>query len=273
MKYRLLALDLDGTLLDQNHRVPESTINKLRQAESLGVIVTLATGRMWPSTKMYAEELKLLHPLISYNGALLRAVTDDSEAQYHHISMEAMQDMIAYCKQRNLYLQLYADNEIVVEKCVEETLRDPDLMNAPCREVVDYSLYLASPNLRPTPKMMIRVPRHRVSEVPGIEAEIKRNFPQLNVVQSTPTLIELLSPDVSKGRALRLLSEQLGRAQAEVIAIGDGDNDISMVEWAGLGVAVQNASEALKASSNYITQGSTFLGVEEAIDKFILSPK
>lgn len=271
MTYRLLALDLDGTLLDENHRVPVSTIKKLREAESRGVIVTLATGRMWPSTKMYAEELKLVHPLISYNGALLRAVADESDVQYSNISLDAMRDMIAYCKKESLYLQLYADDEIVVEKCVEETLRDPDLQHASCREVEDYALYLTSPDLRPTPKMMIRVPRHRVSEVYRIEAEVKHHFPHLNVVQSTPTLIELLSPNVSKGRALRLLSEKLGIAQSEVMAVGDGDNDISMVEWAGLGVAVQNASERLKAVANYVAEGARFCGVEEAIDRFILT--
>ncbi|MGE5652847.1 MAG: HAD family hydrolase, partial [Bacillota bacterium] len=145
MPYKLLALDLDGTLINEECRIPETTVAKLRQAKEKGVIVTLATGRMWVSTRTYANDLKLGHPLITYNGAVIKDAEGRETLYEKLVSSELVRDIISYCKTENLYLQLYGNDEIVVEKCVAETEIDPDLKFAACRELGDFNEYLAGP--------------------------------------------------------------------------------------------------------------------------------
>ncbi len=273
MPYKLLALDLDGTLLDEQCRIPATTVEKLRLAQEKGVVVTLATGRMWVSTRTYATDLQISHPLITYNGALIRDAHGRETLYESLVSAELIRDLIAYCKSEQLYLQLYGNDEIVIEKRVAETEIDPDLKFASCRELGDFTAYLARPDttaLAGSPKMMIAVTRDRVDQIPRIRSELQTRFPELNVVQSRPWLLEILSPGVSKAAALEILAKSLGISRDEAIAVGDSDNDISMVSWAGLGAAVQNATPELVKVAKYLASAPSYRGVEEIIDKFIL---
>ncbi|MDR7857526.1 Cof-type HAD-IIB family hydrolase [Tissierella sp.] len=262
MKYKMIALDIDGTLVDKNVKVHTSTIEIIKRAIHKGIIVTLSTGRMYPSAKAIADKFGIDYPLIVYNGAEIRNPKDNSFAFSKYLPLDISKEIILLCKENNLYLQFYEEDSIVVEKIVDETRIDPDLAFAKCKEVGDLSKY----TLQPCPKMMIVTEPHKTSEV---ESLLLTKFKdKIHITRSKPYLIEIIHPMVSKANALETLANKFNISQEEVIAIGDGDNDIEMIKWAGLGISVGNATETLKNYADYVTRQEYNLGVEEAINKF-----
>ncbi len=264
MKYKLLALDIDGTLVDKNVKVHQSTIDLLNKVIDKGIIVILATGRMYPSALAIAKKFDISTPLIVYNGAQIRDVKDDGYIFSKPIPLEVGKKIINFCKVNNLYLQLYENDSILVEKIVEETRIDPDLAFSPCKEVGNFLDY----DLLPSPKkMIITDPDNAENVINRLKSLLMDN---IHIARSKPYLIELIHPQVSKAKALKLLASKYNIKQEEVIAIGDNDNDLEMISWAGLGAAVGNGSENLKDRAQYIGKATYNLGVEEIIHKFLI---
>ena len=116
MKYRLLALDLDNTLLESDLTIPQETIHHLQKLMRSGVIVTLATGRMFPSAKKYADEIGTDAPLITYNGAIMQSRLDTTPRFASYVPQADRQAVIQFCHQTGHYLQMYENDQIVVEK-------------------------------------------------------------------------------------------------------------------------------------------------------------
>jgi len=258
--YKFLALDLDDTLLGKDLIIPPTTVAKLRALQASGVGVTLATGRMFPSARFYAKQLGLTLPLVTYNGAIIRAAESDTPFIAHLLPTDKMRQVITCCKEHQWYLQFYNDDQIIVEKITDETRIDPDLLNAPALEVGDF----LKSDIKPSPKMMtVQKPEdiHRVKAI--LEEATGEN---LYIAGSKPYLLEIMSKNVSKAVALSELIGKLGIDRSEVIAIGDSSNDMEMVKWAGLGVAVGNAKDELKAAADHITKAPRSQGIEELID-------
>ena len=131
MTYRLIALDLDGTLLMPDKTIPEEVKTAIRQLTEAGVIVTLATGRMYPTVRNCALELGLTSPLICYTGALVRDAMGSEPLLYKPLPLDLQQAIIDCGEARGWYLQLYQDDVICAAEIVEETLIDPDVKTAP----------------------------------------------------------------------------------------------------------------------------------------------
>lgn len=259
----MVALDIDGTLVDKNVKVHNSTIDIIQRIMEKGIIVTLSTGRMFPSAKAIANKFNINYPLIVYNGAEIRNPKDDSFVFSQYLPLDISKQIVRFCKENNFYLQSYEEDSILVEKIVDETRIDPDLTFAPCKEVGDLSNY----DLQPCPKMMIVTDPEKTLEIENLL--LSKFKDTIHVTRSKPYLIEIIHPNVSKAKALETLANRFNIKQEEVMAIGDGDNDVEMVTWAGLGVSVGNGTKNLKGCANYITQEEYNLGVEEAIKKFL----
>lgn len=263
LKYKMIALDIDGTIVDKNEKIHISTVKTIKKAIEKGVIVTLSTGRMFPSAKAIANKFNINNPLIVYNGAEIRNPLDDSFWFSQYLPLDISKEIINFCNQNNLYLQLYEKDSIVVEKIVDKTRIDPDLEFAKCKEVGNLLYY----DIQPCPKMMIVTESQKTFEIEKLL--ISRFNNKIHITRSKPYLIEIIHPMVSKAKSLKILANKLNIKQEEIIAIGDGDNDIEMIKWAGLGVAVGNGTDKLKSFADYITVEEYNLGVEEAIYKFI----
>ena len=147
---KLIALDLDDTLLMPDGTIPEGVAETLREAERRGVGIVIATGRSYPSAKIYAEILGSECPVICYNGAVIRRA-GQPPLYSASLSVGLMKRIAFFCRERGLYLQMYDEDHIVVDKICESTLIDPDSKVTGIREIGD----LTKAELRPSPKMMI----------------------------------------------------------------------------------------------------------------------
>ena len=207
MAIKLIAIDLDDTLLDNRQQLSPRTLAVLQQAMRNGVAVTIATGRMFQSALPFATELGIKLPLITYNGALIRQ-GDNGETIFHRpIETELAQELADLFRRRNWYLQKYVDDRLYVAELDENA-----------RFYADYA----------------------------------------NV-------------EVNKGQALDFLAGRLGILQHEVMAIGDSMNDLDMIQYAGIGVAMGNANPTVRAAADFVTLGNSEDGVAAAVEKFALS--
>ena len=260
---RLIALDLDHTLLEKNLAIHPQTLTLLRNSMAKGITVVIATGRMLYSAKKYAEEIGPDCKILCYNGSLITEGTGRIFFSYA-LSAAHMRKIVAFCRERRLYCQFYEEHKILVEKVTDATRIDPDLENTEAIEAENFDHY----DFSPSPKAMIVALPERVAEY---QAELDAYMEgQVYLAQSQPYLIEIMPHHVNKARSLALLCDVLGISQEDVMACGDNTNDAEMVRWAGVGVAVANAVEPLKAAADYVCAKERSQGVAEAIRKFCL---
>ncbi len=263
---RLIATDLDNTLLDKSGGVPPETVAALAEAEQKGVIVTVATGRSFASARGVAEMIGGNGLAICYNGSQIRRLADGAVLYSGCVDKDVQRAIIGFVHERGLYLQQYDNDEIVVETLRLDKHNDPDLHFASHREVGDF---LKEP-LFDTPKMMIAADP---AEVPVLQAELEEMFAgRIFCAQSEPHLIEIMPAAVNKGTALAALCQEFGIRRDEVMALGDNTNDMHLLQAAGLAIAVANAVPALQEYADYVCKGERSDGFREAIEKFILAP-
>lgn len=262
---KLIATDLDNTLLNKEGRIPESTAALLRQAAEKGVLTAVATGRCFPSALEHARTIGARTPVICYNGSLIKWGDTGEVIAQSRIDTDAIRQVAAFCRREGLYLQCYDyDDVIICEQDCEGLRVDPDLATVGFRAIGDY---LTFPDLHPTPKMLI------VEKPEKVEArleELAEVFPMLDFCQSQPWLIEVMPKSAGKGKALEQLAGLMKVPREAVMALGDNTNDLSMIRWAGLGVVVGNGVPAVRAEADYVCQKERSQGVEEALLKFVL---
>lgn len=262
---KLIATDLDNTLLNKQGLIPDSTAALLREAAEKGVVTAVATGRCFPSALGAARTIGAHTPVICYNGSLIKWGDTGEVLAKSYVEVDTMRKIAAYCHERGLFFQGYDyDDVIICEADGPGLRRDPDLAVAGFRAVGDFLTY---PDLHPTPKMLIV---DRADLVPARLVELAECFPELDFCQSEPYLIEVIPKNAGKGKAVAQLAQLMGVRQEEVMALGDNTNDLPMLRWAGLGVVVANGVESVKAEADYVCEKERSEGVEEALRKFVL---
>lgn len=262
MPYKMLALDLDNTLLSKDLTMTPAAAEGVRQLLGRGIAVTLATGRMFPSAAFYARQIGIKAPLATYNGALIRSIAPDSPTVLRPLPPDIVRRIAAFCHRNGYYVQLYNDDRLLVERRTKETEIDPDLLHNPCVEVGDFT----KADLGPTPKMLLVADP---KAVPAIRRQLQQEFGDaLYLAASKDYLVEIMGQGVSKASALQLICDQLGIRREEVVCCGDNSNDAAMIQWAGLGVAVGNASQEVKALADYTAQHTFGDAVAEVIHRF-----
>ena len=264
MTIKLVALDLDDTLLDSKLAVSPRASVAIRQAVAQGVTVTIATGRMYRSALPYARQLKLDVPLITYNGALIKSSLSAETFLHQPVERDLAGQLLALCRQHGWYVQTYMHDELYVKEMDEYATYYSRFSGAPATAIGD-RLYEAEES--PT-KILVMAAEN---EIPGIQGTLKSIFGnRLSIVVSKPTFIEITHPLANKGKALAFLADKLGIKQDETMAIGDSGNDVDMLNFAGWGVAMGNASQAVKAIARLETLSNEADGVAEAIEKYVL---
>lgn len=271
---RLLALDLDGTLLNTEKLLTVPCQEALSLAAAKGIEIVPTTGRFFTGMPEIIRELPFLRYAITVNGAQvydakLGAVISRAEIPLCE-ALEAMEYLEAY----DLIYDCYVDSWGWITREYQEKAADfvPDqyylrmlqVLRTPVPELKDYLRGRGSD----VQKIIIFT---RTDELQGKLLDIlPARFPNLKVTSSAPHNIELNAPLAQKGRALLALADALGIAQEETMAIGDGLNDLSMIEAAGLGVAMGNAHPQVKASADAVTADCDHNGAAEAILKYCI---
>lgn len=260
---KLIALDLDNTLLEKDLTIAKDTTFLLRKCAEKGITIVIATGRLYYSAAKYAKEIGPATKILCYNGCLVTEA-DGAPIFKAELKPEMMRKVADFAKKHGLYSQFYLDHKILVEKVTEGTTIDPDLANTEAVEVGSFDHY----DFSPSPKAMIVA---KSEDVPMYLKMLKEELgTDAYIAQSQPYLIEIMPKGINKAHSLELLCEDLGITKEEVMACGDNTNDAEMVIWAGMGVAVANAVDALKEVAEYVCNEERSYGVAEAIKKFCL---
>jgi hypothetical protein len=234
-----------------------------------GRLATIVTGRMFASARVYAQRLGLGDmPLVTYNGGLIR--TAESEKTYFHLPVDLAPaaGVARLTKELDYSLNLYVDDKLVVEEVNERVRLYTSIALVEAQAVGDLSAYLAGDEAHRPTKMLVVDDEARIETLR--QAVVAAYPSELYTVTSYPYFLEMMNPAVSKSKALGALSKQLGVDRDEILAIGDSFNDLDMLEYAGLGVAMGTAPEPVKARADYVTAGTDEGGVAAAIERFVL---
>ncbi|MDR3433305.1 MAG: sugar-phosphatase [Rouxiella aceris] len=270
MAIELIAIDMDGTLLNPQHEVTPAVKQALAAARKLGVQVVLATGRPFIGVKRYLEELDLQQQdcyCITNNGALVQHADDGrcfaevtlTFADY--LYFEALSRQLGVGFHALTQSDLYTANADISPYSIHEAY----LTGIPLRFRTPQQM---DPALTFPKVMMVDKPERLDQAVSQIPDEIRSRY---TIMKSAPYYLEILDKRVNKGEGVKVLAEKLGIARENVMTLGDQENDIAMLEYAGLGVAMGNAIDSVKAISQFVTKSNREDGVAYAVEKFVLN--
>ncbi|HEX7056523.1 MAG TPA: Cof-type HAD-IIB family hydrolase [Bacilli bacterium] len=265
MAYKMIAIDIDDTLLNDELAIPPETRQALAKAKARGVEVTLATGRMFASAKQIAARLELNVPIITYQGALVKTVPDEETLYFRPVPEAIAREVFAWVQKHGLHLQVYCDDVLYTREHNEKVTAYARQSNIPFVVEPDFARLLKLPI---TKMLMIDEPATLDRLKPDLERLLGASA---HVTKSKPNYLEVMHPEGTKGSALSFLARHFGCAMEQVIAIGDSWNDRDMIEAAGLGVAMANAVPQLKQIADYVTLSNNEQGVKHVIETFILA--
>lgn len=263
MNYKLVALDLDGTIIGRDLKISPATRNAVAMAQSVGMMVTLATGRMFKAALPFARELRLDTPLICYQGALVKHPGTGEELFHRTIPLPAARQVIATIQGLGHHLNVYVDDELYVAKVTPEAERYASLSRVEVHPVGDLLEFL---QVEPTKLVVVCAPE--ITD--GLVQDLNQQFGgSLFITKSYPIFCEIAQLGCGKGQALSHLAAHLGVAREETVAIGDNLNDVDMIEWAGLGIAMAESSQELLAVADVVTGSLAEDGAAAALESLL----
>lgn len=267
MDYKLIVLDIDGTLTNSKKEVTPKTKEALIMAQEQGVIVAIASGRPTPGTGRIAEELELSHfgnYVLSFNGG--RVVNCKTKEVVLNKTIPAEMAGIL-CEEARKYgagIMTYDNVYALAGTKVDEYMElEARINNIELKQVGHFKDYV---NFPVNKCLMTGEPEHMAE----LEKKLKEKYAgSLNIFRSEPFFLELMPPGIDKASVLKNFLPFLGISREEVICCGDGYNDKTMIEFAGLGVAMANAREEVLAVADYVTASNDEDGIAQVVNKFI----
>lgn len=264
MAIKLFVTDLDGTLLESGQTVSAENIAAVQAAVKAGVTVTIATGRMYRAALPVAKALKVDVPIITYNGALIK--TTGGEVLYsNYLQSDLVCAVVDFCRDRGWYLQTYSQDELYFAEYDEHAKGYEKAQNIK-GHVVGWD---GKEHTSEVCKLLSIT--DSAEETDARIAELAGKFGDLlSPVRSNATYAEIINPGVTKAAGIKNLADRLGITLAETMAIGDANNDLSMLKAAGHSVAMGNAVAAVKAVCDYQTDSCANNGFAQAIYRYVL---
>lgn len=268
--YRLLVIDIDGTLVDKNGTITPENREALTMVSRLGIMISLSTGRAIRACLSLISQLDLDGYHIFFDGALVSTPGHDKEVYAQPLCRETVKQAVEFTHENNISIDLYSASHYFVEKeswssdihnkffGIEPTITDFDGIWERER-IIKGGMVATSPReadkvraIRDRFNSSLHFSRVRTPSYPGVD------------------FINIVAPGVSKGTALEALAKYLGISSSEIMAIGDGENDIPLITSAGLGIAMGNAPDEVKAIADEITLDIEHNGLAAAVEKFLL---
>jgi Cof subfamily protein (haloacid dehalogenase superfamily) len=265
--YKLIALDMDGTLLREDKTISKETHKAIQRARSKGVKVVLTTGRPIDGVKRYLKELDLINDddyVISYNGALVQNTKTKEVIAQTLMSLDDLDYLYKLSQELKVNIHALTDSSCITPKWSKYSQVEADINDIPL-DFVDFNNI--NKNTTIVKIMFIDEPEHLSHVISKLPPEIYEKY---TVLKSTPYFLEFLDKRVNKGAGVEILAKKLGIKTEEIICVGDAGNDLHMIQFAGLGVAMGNAFPEVKEVADYITLSNEENGVAYVIDKFVL---
>ena len=262
-KYKAVFSDIDGTLLNTSHQIPEDTKKKIKQINKEGIPYVLVSARMPKGMTNIRAELGAKSPMICYSGALV--VDEDDKPIYSvAISKENAKELCKRIKELNakISINIYTNDEWLVEDKKEYWVaQESEITGVIPKEVAfeDEEVY------QEVQKVLCMGDKEEIAK---LEQQLVEEFPEIRIYRSKDTYLEIMSMKASKSDAIHMLKNHFNVEQEEIIAFGDNFNDIDMLQYAGLGVAMGNASDEVKKAADIVTDINDNEGERQILDKY-----
>lgn len=266
-RYKMLVLDLDDTLLHDNHSISSRNKDLLLQAQNKGIKVVLASGRPTPAMMQYADELQLAEfdsYLISFNGAVVTSMKSNEILFKKCLTQDEVHSLYDFSLENNVHIITYSDKGIISETDSEYIDVEVMLTSIPHHKVPSFKTEVTTSAVK---CILLEDPDY----LKLVEIKLKAERPDLSVSRSKPFFLEVMPSGIDKAASIHFLAQKLGIKQSEVIAVGNAGNDLTMVQYAGLGVWVDNVTPELRHEADFIVASNNDDGVAEVVERFILN--
>ena len=261
------ACDLDGTLIGRDATLHPRTRAAITRAQAAGIRVLVATGRMFRSVEPYLQQAGIAEPVVCYQGA---AVVDPRSREFllhEPLELEVAREAIAALLAHGLPPNVYVDDRLYVAEETEYSRAYTVFQNLPVTAVGDILAWLERP---PTKLVAVAEP----AVLADVRVDLERRLDgRVFITTSLPHLLELGNPAVTKGSGLAFVGAQLGLDLSQVVAFGDGENDVELLEVAGFGVAVEDAHPRLRATADWTCPGPQEEGVASVIEAVLVNSR
>lgn len=267
VNYKMLVLDLDDTLLRDDYSISARNKHLLFEAQQQGVKVVLASGRPTPAMLQYAEELQLAHfdsYLISFNGGVVTSMKSNEVLFEKSLTRSEIHSLYQFSVDHNVHIITYSDKGVVSETESQYIDVEVNLTGIPHHKVPCFKTEVTSSAVK---CILLEHPDY----LKQVEQKLKAQRPNLSVSISKPFFLEVMPQGIDKAASIDFLAQKLGIQPHEVIAVGNAGNDLSMVQYAGLGVWVDNVSDDLRHHADVIVASNQNDGVAEVVERFILN--
>lgn len=262
---------MDGTLLNSQKKVSNRTKEVLLKAQEKGVKVVITTGRIFVSAEFYANYIGLKTPIIACNGAIVKGIKENILKTFP-LDKETLIEVVKICEEIGIYHHFYSEEKIYSLKSLEwfnapvleETKIDPSFSISTCSlnkisSIRDIKEDILKLTIWDKDQQKVKKTLERIQDLKNV-----------SITSSEMNNIELTNRKATKGKAVEFLTDYYKIDRSQVIAIGDSHNDQSMIEYAGLGIAMDNAEKEVKEKADYITLSNEDEGVVAVFEKFVL---
>ena len=273
MDYKLICIDMDGTLLNDKKTISERNLRAISLASIKGVRIAVSTGRIFTSAEYFSNLLGVKSPVIAANGAYIREKDRDEVVYEAAIGAQKCKKLLSVFRQYGIYPHFYTNDTIFTENVIFSSR-----FYAQANKTLSKDNQIKVVLVKDWDEVFAKY-ESKIFKSIGVDSDIEkirkakislRNLNEFEVVGSNFDNFEITNKGVSKGNAVKILVEYYGIKSEQVICIGDSENDLSMIKFAGLGVAMGNADDVIKESAKYITDTNNCDGVAKAIEKFVL---
>lgn len=268
MDYQMLVLDIDGTLTTSEKIISPATLEALLRLQTRGVYVVLASGRPTAGILPFARQLQMEafgNYVLSFNGARILNLKTNEVIYDKTLPPGVIPQLYEEALASHTGLVSYEGDGAIAATPIDSYMEYEARINRiPIRQVPDFPSYITFPVNK---CLMTGEPEHLVA----VEKRLKNRFHGLlNIYRSEPYFLEIMPQNIDKAASLQRLLNALGLTQEQMVCCGDGFNDISMIEYAGLGVAMANAQEPVRQSADFITGSNNEDGIVAVIEQFFM---
>ncbi len=270
--YKLVAIDIDGTLITDKKEVTPRTITTIKEATKKGIKVIICSGRSFYRLEKYVEEVGLKKEnqcTICFNGGMIIENTTKNLIYSHPLDNKEVKELIQLGKSLELPMMIYAKDTHYTEKV-------PDIIKQNDKNMEELNLKVMKFDEINFHKEENYIYKICFIDKPEIIREKRKEIPKdimqkYEITSSVPEYIEIVPKGIKKSEGIKAVMQIYGIKQKDVMAIGDGENDVEMLKFAGLGVAMENASDYVKGFADVVTTSNNDDGVANAIEKYILN--
>lgn len=267
MKYKTLVLDIDGTVTNSKKEITKKTLDSIIKIQEKGCKVVLASGRPTPGIIPVANELRLKEYggyILSFNGAKIINCQTEEVIYQKVLPLDVIPTIYEEAKKNEVGLVTYEGNHVISGTGVDEYVeKEAKINKIEIKEVDNFPEYVTFD----VNKCLITGEPSKLEE---LDKEMNQKYGEgLSIYRSEPFFLEIMPKNIDKAYSLEQLCKHLDITKDEMVAIGDGFNDLSMIRYAGLGVAMDNAQDKVKEVADYITKSNDEDGVAHVIEEFM----